>query len=159
MCDYSLCGLPSRLAIEGEELVVHRFRTGSKGLAIPLELSQPAASAASHEKKTLWNKVAEVFDDSFRNVPDPKVVCVPPGALLALRSIPSEIQKEFNLGEVEHACFVQTNSNVYQYRDAVRFANGREALLQGLPEGIKVSIISLGDTSATPEADIAAHVR
>ena len=159
MCDYSLCGLPSRLAVEGEELVVHRFRTGSKGLALPLELSKPRASAAPHEKRTLWKKVAEIFDDSFRNVPDPKVVCVPPGARLALRSIPSGIQKEFDLGEVEHASFVQTNSNVYQYRDAVRFSNGREALLQGLPEGIKVSIVSLGDTSATPEAEIAAHVR
>ena len=24
MCDYSLCGIPNRLAVEGEELVVHR---------------------------------------------------------------------------------------------------------------------------------------
>lgn len=159
MCDYSLCGLPSRLAVEGEELVVHRFRTGSKGLALPLELSKPDVSAAPHEKKTLWKKVADIFDDSFRNVPDPRVVCVPPGALLTLRNIPSGVREEFNVTAVEPACFVQTNSNVYQYRDAVRFSNGREALLQGLPEGIKVSIISLGDTSATPEADIVAHVR
>ena len=33
MCDYSLTGIPNRLAVEGEELVVHRFRTGSLGLA------------------------------------------------------------------------------------------------------------------------------
>ena len=26
MCDYSLCGLPNRLAQEGEEFVVHKFR-------------------------------------------------------------------------------------------------------------------------------------
>ena len=33
MCDYSLAVLPKRLAVEGEELIVHRFRTGSIGLA------------------------------------------------------------------------------------------------------------------------------
>ena len=32
MCDYSLAGLRTRLAVEGEELVVYRFPTGSIGL-------------------------------------------------------------------------------------------------------------------------------
>lgn len=27
MCDYSLMGLPNRLAVEGETLAVHRYRT------------------------------------------------------------------------------------------------------------------------------------
>jgi hypothetical protein len=35
MCDYSLAGVPNRLAVEGEELVVHRFPTGALGLASP----------------------------------------------------------------------------------------------------------------------------
>ena len=35
MCDYSLAGIPSRLAVEGEQLVAHRFSTGSLGLASP----------------------------------------------------------------------------------------------------------------------------
>jgi len=33
MCDYSLMGVPNRLAQQGEYLVTHRFRTGSLGLA------------------------------------------------------------------------------------------------------------------------------
>jgi hypothetical protein len=33
MCDYSLAGIPNRLAVEGEELVVHPFPTGALGLA------------------------------------------------------------------------------------------------------------------------------
>jgi hypothetical protein len=33
MCDYSLGGLPNRLAVDGEELIVHRFPTHSIGLA------------------------------------------------------------------------------------------------------------------------------
>ena len=83
----------------------------------------------------------------------------PAGRSVDVAKYSLRVREEFNVTAVEPACFVQTNSNVYQYRDAVRFSNGREALLQGLPEGIKVSIISLGDTSATPEADIVAHVR
>lgn len=32
MCDYSLRGIPNRLAREGEDLVVYQFRTGARGL-------------------------------------------------------------------------------------------------------------------------------
>ena len=32
MCDYSLMGISNRLALEGEDLVVYEFRTGSRGL-------------------------------------------------------------------------------------------------------------------------------
>ena len=35
MCDYSLAGISNRLAVESEELVIHRFHTGSIGLASP----------------------------------------------------------------------------------------------------------------------------
>ena len=38
MCDYSLMGIPNRLAEEGEELVSHRFPTGSVGFASPRDL-------------------------------------------------------------------------------------------------------------------------
>ena len=31
MCDYSLAHFPNRLAVAGEELVVHRFNTGTLG--------------------------------------------------------------------------------------------------------------------------------
>src|SRR5260370_14227415 len=33
MCDYSLAGLPNRLAVEGDQLVVQPFSTGAMGLA------------------------------------------------------------------------------------------------------------------------------
>jgi hypothetical protein len=32
MCDYSLMMVRNRLAVEGEELVVHKFKSGSVGL-------------------------------------------------------------------------------------------------------------------------------
>ena len=40
MCDYSLMAVPNRLAREGEELVAHRFPTGSLGLASPSDLKR-----------------------------------------------------------------------------------------------------------------------
>jgi hypothetical protein len=38
MCDYSLMAIPNRLAVSGEELVVHKFEEGSVGLASPCDL-------------------------------------------------------------------------------------------------------------------------
>ena len=44
MCDYSLATLQTRLAVEGEELVVYRFPTGSIGLT---ELGTPQKNFAA----------------------------------------------------------------------------------------------------------------
>ena len=41
MCDYSLMNVPNRLAREQEDLVAHRFPTGSLGLASPKDLASP----------------------------------------------------------------------------------------------------------------------
>jgi hypothetical protein len=38
MCDYSLAALRTRLAVDGEELIVYRFPTGFLGLTAPAEL-------------------------------------------------------------------------------------------------------------------------
>jgi hypothetical protein len=43
MCDYSIAALRTRLAVEGEELVVYRFPTGSIGLT-------SASEVAAHKK-------------------------------------------------------------------------------------------------------------
>ena len=45
MCDYSLMGIPNRLAEEGEVLVTHRFSTGSLGFASPSDLCKTAHPA------------------------------------------------------------------------------------------------------------------
>jgi hypothetical protein len=39
MCDCALMGVPNRIAVEGEQLVVHRFRNGLLGLAVPDNLA------------------------------------------------------------------------------------------------------------------------
>ena len=38
MCDYSLMAIPNRLAVSGEQLVVHRFEAGMVGLASAFDI-------------------------------------------------------------------------------------------------------------------------
>ena len=116
MCDYSLAGIPNRLAVEGEQLVVHRFSTDSLGLASPCPSPLSKGTPA---------------------------VCIPPGARLRLRDIPQDLQLRFGLNEIEEVTFVQQSAEAYQYRDAVRFQNGREVLLQRLRCGQQVEVLSL----------------
>jgi hypothetical protein len=104
MCDYSLAGIPNRLAVEGEHLVVHRF-PASLGLASPCT---PLGWSCS-KKST-------------------PAVCVPPGARLLLRDIPEDLQSRIHVGAGEEVTFVQLSATAFQYRDAVRFTNGQEIL-------------------------------
>ena len=120
MCDYSLAGLPSRLAVEGEQLVVHWFPTGTLGLASPC----PPLSRWWSAKQN-------------------PAVCIPPGARLRLRDIPKDLGQQFGVGGTEEVTFVQLSATAYQYRDAVRFDNGREILLQKLQCGQQVEVLSL----------------
>ena len=125
MCDYSLAHFPNRLAVEGEQLVVHRFATGTLGLA-------PAHRGL--------NRI-------FSPVP---AVCVPPGARLLLQAIPKRLQQDLNVAAVEEVTFVEQSADAFRYRDAVRFANGREILLQQLACGQRVRVLSLESAHSEP---------
>ena len=127
MCDYSLAGLPNRLAVEGDQLVVQRFSTGAVGLA-PLcpslkQLLFPSSTPA---------------------------VCVPPGARLRVRD-PGYLQYRFHVGTVEEVTFVEQSAEAFNYRDAVRFSNGREILLQHLRCGQRVDVLSLSGVKEEAE--------
>jgi hypothetical protein len=140
MCDYSLGGLPNRLAENGEELIVHRFPTHSIGLASPADLQERTAEAS---RQTVWQWIRNALSWAVdaREVP---AVCVPPGACLILTNIPADLQKQWNTGEDEAVYFVQTSAEVNTYRDALLFQDGRQVLLQDLREGMRVKVISLG---------------
>jgi hypothetical protein len=120
MCDYSLAGISNRLAVEGEELVIYRFHTGSIGLA------SPCASPSRW-----W---------SGKQTP---AVCVPPGARLTLLDVPKRLQHDLAVGPIEEVTFVQLSAKPYQFRDAVRFSNGREVRLQELNEGMRVRVLKM----------------
>ena len=89
MCDYSLMGVPNRLAQEGEELVTHRFQTGSLGLAATADLERSASPPAT--AMTFWAALKEFFNPKAERV---CAICIPPGARLELRGIPVRLQQE-----------------------------------------------------------------
>lgn len=140
MCDYSLHGIPNRLAVEGEELIVRRFPTGSKGLASVADVQAAAGLAFLH--RPFWERVKSWFD-SPSNLPEQKAipaVCIPPGARLRLQDIPPHWQEQFGVGPIEEVTFVQLSADVYCYRDALRFRNGLTLLLQKFSEGQRVAV-------------------
>jgi hypothetical protein len=140
MCDYSLHVYPSRLAMDGEDLVVHRFGGASLGLASPADLRRVMACT---ECDTLWAKVKQWFKAQWEPQQNVPAVCVPPGARLMLADIPRGLRRELGVGEIEEVKFVQVDVEANVYRDAVRFENGRQILLQALDEGQRVKVLSL----------------
>jgi hypothetical protein len=151
MCDYSLHLFPNRLATEGEELVVHRFGGGSIGLASPAHLrSSPQAGCSSPWSwKGLLSRLKALREPAQRT----PAVCVPPGAILLLRDMPRPLQKDLGVREVEEVRFVEISAEVNVYRDAVRFRNGRQLLLQVLREGQRVRVLSL-DSPQSPQPSV-----
>jgi len=140
--------VPNRLAQENEELVAHRFPTGSLGLASPADVKR-AADPPLPAHKNFWRAVVEFFNPP-RTEPVP-AVCIPPGARLQLQDIPVRLQHELGVGAVEDVTFTQISAAVNSYRDAVRFANGREVRLQELREGQRVRVL---DLSVADELDL-----
>jgi hypothetical protein len=132
--------VPNRLAREGEELVSHRFPTGSLGLASPGDLRR-IADAPTPARRGFWQTVRDFFNPP-KTEPVP-AVCIPPGARLRLGDIPARLQHELNVGPVEEVTFTQLTAAVNSYRDAVRFPNGREVRLQELREGQHVTVLDL----------------
>ena len=150
MCDYSLLAIPNRLAVESEALVVHRFQTGAMGLAPAAEI---AASATELHLPTMregwWSALKCYFTPSPAKVVC--AVCIPPGARLLLRDIPERLQRECRVGAAEGVTFTEISATEYHYRDAVRFANGREVLLQKLQEGQRVEVLCLSLREDLPQ--------
>jgi len=125
MCDYSLMGLPSRLAAEREELVVHRFLTGTIGLAAPSDLVTQGTGG-------------------------PPAVCIPPGTQLLLRDIPLLLRCKLRVDGEEEVTFTQISAATNTHRDAVRFADGREIRLQELSEGQRVRVLGIPSGDRPP---------
>ncbi len=149
MCDYSLMGVPNRLAEPGESLVAHRFRTGSLGLASAAEVA--LVTAAEQARDGLWSALRRFFrlpaEDGIC------AVCIPPGARLELTGIPLRLQLHLRIGPVEEVTFTQITAAQNEYRDAVRFTNGRELRFQQLREGLCVRVLDLVSAEETvPEA-------
>ncbi len=157
MCDYSLHAVPNRLAVEGEQLVTHRFPTSSIGLASPVDLECATRSLdeSTGQKRSWWATLKSWLNPPPLRNEKIAAVCIPPGAHLRMQGIPQDLQKELGVGADEDVVFVELSASAYRYRDGVRFKNGREILLQYLDEGLRMDVLSLAsaETPAEPVAD------
>ncbi len=139
MCDYSLMHFPNRLAAEGEQLQVHRFRTGSKGFVCPAELA--ASDAADKSSRGFWARIKDCFNPVIK---DPTAVCIPPGARLKLHGISAQFGMLHDVHSEEEVTFEELTAIVNSYRDAICFANGEVVLLQDLEEGQRATVLAMG---------------
>lgn len=140
MCDYSLMAMPTRLAVSGDELVVHRFDAKSVGLATGSDVRR-ALEYRNAGNQGFWARLRK----SFRPADAPiRTVCIPPGARLLIRDIPPKLQHECGFcEEEEEAVFTQVSASINAFRDAVQFQNGVVVLLQRLDEGQGIRVLYL----------------
>jgi hypothetical protein len=67
-------------------------------------------------------------------------VCMPAGARLSLQGINETVQRAFSIGAAEDVTMTRLEVTGHAHRDAVRFANGREVLLQSLNAGVTCTL-------------------
>lgn len=150
MCDYSLHGIASRQAREGESLVTHHFTTGSKGLTSPDSLKPLPPKSPS--KGGLLMKASGVIRRA--QLPRECAVCVPDGAELIVFGIPPLMREKHGLKDVELVTFRQVTFEAFQYRDALEFRNGVTIKLQQLPTELLCRVMRLPESVMTEAKEV-----
>lgn len=79
-------------------------------------------------------------------------VCVPEGSHLIVQGIGEEVRQACGVGAVEEV--VMTRLQDGPYKDAVRFANGKELLLQRLGCGLTAVVTAFPAARVEPEAKV-----
>ena len=151
MCDYSLMNIPNRLAMEREVLVTHKFSSGSIGLASAEDvrkLQEPEHIV----QRGLWRTLLDWIGSTPRRILC--AVCIPPGGRLRVFGVPEQIQRALGVCSIEEVTFTQITASANQYRDALRFANGREVLLQEMGTGVGVQVLNLSLADAPVPASM-----
>lgn len=144
MCDYSLYTVQNRLAEQGEELVLHRFPTGTLGFTSACDLLE-AQGLTKAPRDGFWTNVKRwLLGPGATNVP---AVCVAPGARLLLTELPRKAQTSLRVRLSEVVVFTEISDRSYSYRDALLLPNGTRVLVQDLPEGLHALVLS---TSSEP---------
>ena len=144
MCDYSLHAVPNRLAVEGEALITHRFQTYTIGLASAAEIESPSRANREPEiSRSWWASLKNWLNPPQPDNTNVTAVCIPPGARLLVYQVPKYVRAELDIGSEEEVTFDELSANAYEYRDILRFRNGRSVLLQDLPERVRFEVLSL----------------
>jgi hypothetical protein len=146
MCDYSLQSVPNRQAREGEELMTHRFESGSMGLASPADILLDRNS-----KRTFWTALKIFF--GCVDAEPVMAVCIPPGTALLLKDIPKKLQRELDVSAAEIVVSTHCQS-ASAHRDSIRFRNGSEILLQKLVTGQRVRVLAFSQNTEGGSGDL-----
>jgi hypothetical protein len=143
MCDYSLQGIPNRLAVAGEPLVTYRFPTHSIGLASPRDIAAVSRPKAQNGERRGWWSALKYWFNPPMELDKVPAVCIPPGARLRISHVPEEICRKHSLCQEEEATFTQLSAHAYQYRDAIRFDSGCQEVLQTFGVGVSFEVLTL----------------
>jgi hypothetical protein len=106
--------------------------------------SRPAAVG---EKLTLGRFASGSMGFASGTVCD-TAVCIPAESRLLLEGIGESMQQEHGVGAVEEAVLTRLPGG--PYKDAVRFSNGAEVLLQRLNCGLTVVVMTCGAELVEP---------
>lgn len=146
MYDYSLMMIPNRLAIEGEELVAHRFQSGSLGLVSCFDYDR----WLNQRSKSIWQRFKAWCSADSEPTP---VVCIPPGARLRVDGLPEILKEQFELTSTEEATLIELSAEVNSHRDALCFDNNAVVPLELLTEGQRIRVLQLSSREDA-EADL-----
>jgi len=133
----------NRPAVEGEELVAHKFRSGLIRMVSQSDYSRWKRSSQGGVSNGLLARVfRSLLNLILRCDCDPSpVVAVPEDALLRVYGICPGMQRQHGLHPTEDALFVEISLLLGRSRDALCFGNGVVIPLQALPEGQRMRVL------------------
>ncbi|HWE52621.1 MAG TPA: hypothetical protein VG273_22705 [Bryobacteraceae bacterium] len=144
MFDLSARRTLDRLAVQGEEVVVHKFRNRNARLVPGPEFDDWRA----RRRGGFWQWLMDLFSSGDEAL---TVVHIPPGTWVRLVGIPEVLRGR--AGKCQEAIFMQLLGPGGECRDALSLAYGN-ALLQFVPHGQRLKILWLSSAQdTTPEMD------
>lgn len=152
--DDSWRNVTNRPALEGEELVAHKFRNGLIRMVSRSDYSRWKISSRPGVSKgalaRVFRSLLSAFLGSHRD-PSP-VVAVPADALLRIYRICPNMQRRYQLNATEDALCVEITLLLGRSREALCFGNGVVVPMQALPEGQRVRVLYLSWTESIAPA-------
>ena len=118
MCDYSLTGIPNRLATAGEDLTTHLFQTVTVGMVSVLDKAKLNCFEAKRPRaKGIWAAISEWLAGPEVSAPL-CAVCIAPGTGLVMSRMPEAVRRQFGLRAVEEVTFTKLTAEAFRHRDA-----------------------------------------
>jgi len=155
--DYSITKLRNRLAVEGEELIAHRFQNGMTRMVDRADFERWQRARADGENSRPptrhgWQSLKQYVvgfltyygfvDDASRKADEPgPVVAIPSEALVRVFGLPLEWQEQHQLAACEDALFIEFSPPWGVAGRGLCFGNGVVIPLRLLEEGQRIKVL------------------